>query len=242
MKKSLVFLVITLVLIACKTDVKTENKYEEEIETRDPNPIIKKNEDKIPTTSEAIAYTNGLKNWDKVKEIRYTFNMDRDSTHYERSWIWKPKSNIVTLITDKDTITYQRSKMDSISKKADQRFINDKYWLLVPFNLIWDANSFISEHKVKSIAPISKTEMQKLTIIYKNEGGYTPGDAYDFYFKGDFIIREWVFRKGNQLEPSLITSWENYEDFNGIKIAKMHKRDHGEWSLYFTDIKVTTIQ
>lgn len=240
MKKSLVFLVITLVLAACKTDFKTENKYEEDIEIRDPNPITKRTEDKIPTTPESIAYANGLKNWGNIKEIRYTFNMDRDSTHHKRSWIWKPKSNIVTLTTDKDTITYHRSKMDSISKKADQKFINDKYWLLVPFNLVWDINSFTSEHQIKAIAPISKTEMQKLTIVYKNEGGYTPGDAYDFYFKGDFIIREWVFRKENQSEPSLITSWEDYEDFDGIKIAKTHKRNEGDWLLYFTDIKVVT--
>lgn len=240
MKKSLVFLVITLVLAACKTDFKTENKYEEDIEIRDPNPITKRTEDKILTTSQAIAYANGLKNWGNIKEIRYTFNMDRDSTHHKRSWIWKPKSNIVTLTTDKDTITYHRSKMDSISKKADQKFINDKYWLLAPFNLIWDINSFTSEHQIKAIAPISKTEMQKLTIVYKNEGGYTPGDAYDFYFKGDFIIREWVFRKENQSEPSLITSWEDYEDFDGIKIAKTHKRNEGDWLLYFTDIKVVT--
>ena len=43
--------------------------------------------------------------------------------------------------------------------------------------------------------PLVGENMQKLTIVYANEGGYTPGDAYDFYFGDDFVIREWVFRK-----------------------------------------------
>ena len=48
--------------------------------------------------------------------------------------------------------------------------------------------------------------MQKLTIVYGDEGGYTPGDAYDFYFGDDHIIKEWVFRKGNATEPSTMTT------------------------------------
>ncbi|MEW7277945.1 hypothetical protein ABW636_05065 [Aquimarina sp. 2201CG1-2-11] len=82
--------------------------------------------------------------------------------------------------------------------------------------------------------------MQKLTIIYKKEGGYTPGDAYDFYFKGDFIIREWVFRGGNQKVPSMITSREDYKDFNGIKIAQMYQVKDKSRKLYFTGIEVIT--
>jgi hypothetical protein len=240
MKKVLVVLSSILLCIACNNNTKKENKYEEETEVRDPKPVVDKKQNKIPTTAEAIANANGLKHWDKVKEIRFTFNVDRDSSHYQRSWNWKPKKDIITLTSEKDTITYNRSQLDSISIKADQKFINDKYWLLAPFNLVWDAANFTSKHELKAIAPISNIEMQKLTIVYEKEGGYTLGDAYDFYFEGDFIIKEWVFREGNQPEPSLITSWEDYQNFSNIKIAKTHIRNEGKWKLYFTEIKVIT--
>lgn len=239
MKKALIVLSSILLCVACNNNTKKENTYEEDIEVRDPEPLADKNKKKIPTTAEAIANANGLQHWDKVKEIKFTFNVDRDSSHYHRSWSWKPKNDMVTLISEQDTITYNRAQLDSTSTKADQRFINDKYWLLAPFNLVWDAASFTSKHEVKAIAPISNVEMQKLTIVYK-KGGYTPGDAYDFYFEGDFSIKEWVFRKNNQPEPSMITTWENYQNFNGIKIAKTHKLHEGNRKLYFTEIEVIT--
>jgi len=102
---------------------------------------------------------------------------------------------------------------------------------------VWDEGTTISE-AIKEVAPISKTELNKITITYGNEGGYTPGDAYDFYFNDDYIIQEWAYRKGNSETPSMITTFENYEDFNGLKIAKEHKMAEGNFNLYFSDIKV----
>ncbi len=240
MKNYLLVILLCSLSFSCKTEQKKENKYEDEIEVRDPKPSSTTEKPKISTTAQAIAYANGFQHWNTVKEIRFTFNVDRDTTHFERSWSWNPKKNLVTMTSEKDTITYNTKKIDSTSQKADQGFINDKYWLLAPFNLVWDKESFASKHYLKSVAPISGKEMQKLTIVYKNEGGYTPGDAYDFYFEGDFIIKEWVFREKNTEKPSLITSWEDYKDYNGIKIAKTHNRNEGDWKLHFTNIEVIT--
>ncbi|WP_109299856.1 hypothetical protein [Aquimarina sp. AU474] len=240
--KTLVFYTMcSLLFLSCKNEVKKENhQYDDEVEVRDPQPITKTENPKISTTASAIASANGLQNWSNVKEIKFTFNVDRDTTHYERSWTWKPKKNMVSLTSVNDTITYNRSKIDSTNQRADQGFINDKYWLLAPFNLVWDAASFTTKHEAIAVAPISGKNMQKLTIVYNTDGGYTPGDAYDFYFEGDFIIKEWVFREKNTKEPSLITSWENYQTYNGIKIAKTHKKNEGNWTLHFTNIEVIT--
>jgi len=127
--------------------------------------------------------------------------------------------------------------MDSLSINADKGFINDKYWLLAPFQLLWDQTAAISE-VVKEEAPISKNTMNKITLTYASEGGYTPGDAYDFYFGEDFLIKEWVYRKGNSDEPSLITTWENNQDFNGIKLALEHIKLDGQLKIYFSNIKI----
>lgn len=194
---------------------------------------------KTLTIAEKIANVHGYSNWQNVSKIEFTFNVDRDSSHFQRSWQWKPKTNNVIMISNQDTISYNRSHIDSTNLKTDQAFINDKYWLLAPFNLVWDKGITISE-PVKEEAPISKNELNKITLTYSNEGGYTPGDAYDFYYGDDFLIKEWVYRKGNAEKPSLITSWENYQDFNGLKIAKEHKKLEGNWNLYFSDIKVFT--
>lgn len=187
--------------------------------------------------AQKIANANGFANWQDVSQIDFTFNVDRDSTHFERSWSWRPKTGDITLISANDTISYNQKTVDSISLNADKSFINDKYWLMAPYQLVWDQSAKLSEPS-KEKAPISAIEMNKVTITYSQDGGYTPGDAYDFYYGDDFIVKEWVFRQGNSNDPSMITTWEDYEDFNGIMLSKTHKKPEGDWKLHFTNIKV----
>lgn len=216
-------LLLILIIMGCKMEKKPEQ------------PLVATE----PTILENIANAHGMQQWKNIKELQFTFNVDRDTSHFERTWIWKPKTNDITAITKSDTLTYNWSKMDSVAYKTNGGFINDKYWLLAPFNLIWDEDNFTHTFKEQEEAPISKKAMDKLTIVYSSEGGYTPGDAYDFYFGDDYMLKEWVFRKGNQPEASLVTTWEDYVEIDGLKIAKMHKNNDG-FQLYFTHIEAKT--
>ncbi len=235
MTKSIAFIFICLSLFACKDIAKeletdTNNRGSREfIPDHDANPVM--------TTARTIAIKNGLDKWDQVNKIEFTFNVDRGESHFERSWIWEPKTTAVTMIMGKDTVSYKRNAMDSTHLRADQSFINDKYWLLAPYNLVWDEGTRFSE-KESVVAPISKDTMNMLTIKYGNEGGYTPGDAYDFYFGKDFVIKEWVFRENDTTAPSMITTWEDYQVMKGLNIARMHKDSTGNLKLYFSNISV----
>jgi len=228
MKKTIALLVLAIIIIACQNKKKNTDRLEF-IPDHDANPVA--------TTAEIIAYKNGIENWKDVSEINFTFNVDRGENHFERSWSWKPKTDDVTLYSEKDTIAYNRKEMDSLTMKTDGGFINDSYWLLAPYKLVWDEGTSFSE-TITEQAPISKDTLQKITITYGNEGGYTPGDAYDFYYDQDYMIREWVFRKGNASIPTMITTFEDYEDFNGLTLAKMHKDSTGGFKLYFSNISV----
>ncbi len=220
-------LCLVLLLVNCQNGSK-EQKVQ--------NENVSEEKDEL-TTVEKIANAHGFAEWDQVNKLKFTFNVDAGGNHSERSWIWMPKTNDVTMITANDTLNYNRAAVDSISLNADKAFINDKFWLLAPFQLVWDKGTKIKE-PVKSIAPVSNKELNKMTLTYIGDGGYTPGDAYDFYYNDDFKVEEWVYRKGNSTEPSMTTTFENYEDFKGIKIAKDHKNLNGDWNLYFTDIEI----
>ena len=220
--KAILSIAVLLFVTACKTDPKKA--------VSEPEPEL--------SLPEKVALAHGYSNWKNVKEIAFTFNVDRDSTHFERSWIWQPKTNQVTRIAGTDTLTYNRKQMDSVAYKTNAGFINDRYWLLAPFNLIWDKENYSFEHATEQEAPISKTPMQKLTIIYGNDGGYTPGDAYDFYFGEDYLVQEWVFRKANQEAPSMTTTWENYLDTLGLKLARDHKKADEIFNLYLDGIEI----
>ena len=215
MKKLPVLLFIFLLAMACKNDKTTGGT----------------------TIAQNIAYKNGFEHWENVSEIQFTFNVDRDSAHFERSWTWKPKSGDVVMMDQKDTVRYNRSQMDSLVQKTDAAFINDKYWLLAPFNLAWDEGTTFSEQP-DVVSPISKDTLNLLTMVYSGKGGYTPGDAYDFYYDDDFMIREWTYRRGNDSLPTVSTTWEGYETFKNITISTMHKDGTGDFKLYFTNVSV----
>ncbi len=205
--------ILSFIVTSCKQEVNKEA-------------IFKK-----PTSvAEKISRAHGFENWKNVTEISFTF-------FGKRTWVWHPKTKDVQLIKENDTIHYNRKAIDSLVLQTDSAFINDKYWLLVPFQLIWDNTATISKPQ-QEVAPISKTNLNKITLTYPKEGGYTPGDAYDIYYGNNYIIREWVFRKGNNEKPSLITTFENYKTFKGIKIALDHKSADGKWNLKFTNITI----
>lgn len=228
MKKSIYLVFISFALISCNNTKNSSGNNEEKQVISEEN----------LSTAEKIADANGFKNWKDVSEIAFTFNVDRGENHFERSWIWKPKTDDVSLISSEGiTINHNRSSMDSLTMQTDAKFINDKYWLLAPFQIAWDEGTTFSE-KEKVLAPISKDTLNQLTIVYGNVGGYTPGDAYDFFYDKNYKIKEWNFRQGNSEAVSMSTTWEDYENFNGLEIAKTHKDSTGNFKLYFTNISV----
>ncbi|WP_432412921.1 hypothetical protein [Rasiella sp. SM2506] len=227
--KLLLLTLLSAVLFSSCQETTKNNDSVEFIPNPEKNPEL--------TAAQTIAYENGIAHWKDVSEIKFTFNVDRAGNHSERSWTWKPKTNDITMRNAQDTVSFNRNKLDSVSKPYDAAFINDKYWLLAPYNLVWDEGTKISE-ATKEAAPISGDLLNKITITYGSEGGYTPGDAYDFFYDNDFKVKEWNFRQGNAEKPSMTTTWDAYEDFNGLQIATMHQDSTGGFKLYFTNISV----
>ena len=223
MKTIILSIGLGLLLISCKEQPQEQVSETPEVEL---------------STAEKIANAHGYEQWDSVEKIAFTFNVDRGETHFDRSWVWEPKTGMVTMMSAQDTISYNHQKVDSTNAQVDAGFINDKYWLLTPFQLLWDADNSELSEKAAQVAPISGDTLDMLTITYKNEGGYTPGDAYDFYYSEDYKIKEWVFRKSNANQASMATTWEDYDTYGAFKFAKTHKDSAQTVNINFTGIKV----
>ena len=188
-----------------------------------------------------VAKAYGIENFDKVNSIAYTWNVRRDSvTVMTRDWKWNVKDRTVYFADADTSFTYSLDS-DSLPKN-DGAFINDKYWMMYPFQLAWDSGyTFETVENVPS--PIKGTNSTKLTILY-NSGedaatkmGYTPGDAYDLFLDENKMILEWTFRRGNAPEGRTMT-WENVQDFGPIKMATDHMNETGEKIIWFSNIKV----
>ncbi|WP_300436809.1 hypothetical protein [Christiangramia sp.] len=222
MKKLLLVALMGVLFISCN-----DKKKEQEQIAKDPNLKV----------HEKIAMANGFEKFDSISMLKFTFNVKvNDTLRSERRWAWDLKNNKISLTEKDSTMSY--TKKDSLTKEKeyiDQRFVNDSYWLLFPYQLKW-SNADFSEPKTAK-APISGDEMQMLSVSFPSKGGYTPGDSYDIYFDDDFMIQEWVYKAAGG-GREMATTWEDYENFNGLKISKMHKSEDGNFELYFTNISV----
>lgn len=121
MRKSLYLILVFITLCTCK---------------QEPKIVAIETTTQEISVAQRIANAHGFNNWDNVSKIEFTFNVDRDTSHYERSWTWEPKTQNVVMMTKRDTVAYNTKQPDSTRANVDRGFINDKYWLLIPFQLV----------------------------------------------------------------------------------------------------------
>ncbi|WP_240463025.1 hypothetical protein [Mesonia aquimarina] len=227
MKIKIFLSIIIVALMSCKNN--TEKTSEKAPEKNTPA--------KEFSILEKIANAHGYQNWKNINSLEYTFNVDRDTNHYERSWKWWPKKNQVKMMSKEDTMMYTRNSIAGTELKTDKGFVNDKYWLLFPFQLVWD-EGFTHTVQQNIEAPISSKKLTEVSINYNKQKGYTPGDTYKIYINDDFIIQEWAFFPKGQETAALTSTWEDYVTKKGLKIAKMHKNKTGSFQLYFSNLKI----
>ncbi len=219
MKKTIAIALLAIGIYSCKNTAKTETEV-------------------ILSTTKQIAQTAGIEHWDEINEVKFTFAVGKMGRNlYARNWTWNRKTGDVTLIAPPDTVKYNINRpMDSIQTSADRAFVNDLYWLIPEFKFMTDQGTQVIE-KTSAFAPISKEKLDMFTIIYDNNGGYTPGDAYDVYYDQDNNLREWVYRQHNDTIIGMMTTFEKFETINGIKVATDHRTPDRMTRIHLTNIE-----
>ncbi len=191
------------------------------------------------TFADSVAAAHGFAEWPQVQQLDFTFSVDvSDTNRTARRWSWFPQQDSVVQLTDAGPMAYRRNTdLDSAFAKTDGTFINDSYWLLMPFYLVWSKDGYESAVTYRDTMPLSKDIGTKLTVQYRPEGGYTPGDAYDLYVDDDYRLREWAYRKGGQAEPNTVMDWSDYSTEGGLVLPGNHQGE-GPVRIYHPDVKV----
>jgi hypothetical protein len=186
----------------------------------------------------AIAKAHGGDDFDKIKTVEFTFNVQRDTTHVARNWKWERPTDMITFNDSGKITSFKRYDTSTAElKQLNSKFTNDEYWLLFPLHLKWD-NGYTFLKKDTTTAPLSGERSNMYTVKYNDTDGFTPGDMYVLYTDDSNVVKEWAFHKKGAGEPSLVTTWDDYQDFDGIKIAKDHRTKDGKFRLYFTDVRL----
>jgi len=223
MKKIILIPVVLIFMLSCKKDTNTATETTNSDQPETDTTILGK-----------IANAYGYENWDKVEKVNFSFVVNPGENESSRSWEWDPQSDKVTLKSKGDKLTYQRRNITKEYVDADKAFVNDSFWLLFPFHLVWDDIEYEVIENSKS--PIHKKEATKLIVKYPEEGGYTPGDKYEVYVNDSFHILEWTYHPKGKEEPALANTFEDLSNFDGIKVNMIHRNPDSGFQLNFRDV------
>jgi hypothetical protein len=201
----------------------------------------------LPPLADQVANAYGLASFGQIDAIRYTFNAQRPGGGVSRSWVWEPKTGQVTF-EGKDkagkpvTVGYRRADLstqpDAVKKVIDPAFLNDQYWLVLPFHVVWDGAAVTDAGKQK--LPLGGGSAEELVVKYAS-GGYSPGDTWDLYIgRGDRIV-QMVYHRGGSAKPSTVTvRWTDYKKAGPLLVALDHRgnADGTPARVFFTNVSV----
>jgi hypothetical protein len=187
-----------------------------------------------PPIVEKLAKTYGLDSFGQIEAIRYTFKAEAPGVDLFRSWTWEPKTDQVTY-DGKDKsgnpvkVTYRRSQLGSqpaeVKENIDPGFLNDNYWLILPFHVAWDTNATVEDAGMQKL-PLGTGSAQKMAVKYPSDGGYSPGDTWDLYIGTDGRIQEIAYHGGGPAKFEVMATWTDYKKAGPLLVSLEHRGTH----------------
>jgi hypothetical protein len=191
-----------------------------------------------------IAAAYGIQAFGQVEQIRYTFNVQLGDKRVERHWTWWPQQDRVEFRPEGNVeraVQYARAELDSDRsgnlKELDAKFINDQYWLLFPYHLVWDRQTTVEEVGQRPL-PIGTGKATCVVVSYPPSGGYTPGDVYELFVDEQSRLVQWIYRRGGAAEPTRIATWEEHRKIGPITLALDHRGPDDSFRVWFTGVSV----
>lgn len=227
--------IITLIFAtACSSG----NKNKEEIFDPfavDPNPagpefnIQDSDSAAIAVADQVMEAMGGRMKWEHTRYFYWDFFGKRQLTWDKlgnKVRIDSPGDSTVYFVNtiDKTGKVYKNSKeiadpeeLGRLLQKGYEMWINDSYWLVMPFKL---KDSGVTLNYAREDTTMKGATSHVLQLTFENVG-VTPQNKYEVWVdKSDSLIKQWAFYKeATQDSASAIWPWDNYKDFNGIKIS-----------------------
>ena len=171
----------------------------------------------------------GRENWDNTRFISWNF-------FGRRNLVWDKHQGRVRIESLPDSITYlvninsgegkvrvknsQITEPDSLKKmlaKAKSIWINDSYWLVMPFKLK-DSGVTIKYMGEDTVADGKRYNVLQLTF---SNVGDTPQNKYKLYVDiQEKLVKQWAFYADNKKDtPNFVRPWDNYQRYGKILLS-----------------------
>jgi len=131
-------------------------------------------------------------------------------------------------------------QVDSTRKKwlerAYARYINETYWLLMPYKLN-DPGVILAYEGEREV---NGRTYDVLKVTFDNVG-LTPGDTYwAFVDREDRLMHKWEYKLESHKpeQPATVTWWEDWRAFDGIKLALNRRFENRPVRISFKEVRV----
>ncbi len=189
-----------------------------------------------------MAAQGGRQNWDKTRYITWNFFDSRKllwdkATGNVRIEYLKEDMKVLLNVNSGEGQVYRNgtelTQPDSVAKYVTQgkeAWINDSYWLVMPFKL--KDSGVTLKYQGEDTTEAGKAA-DVLQLTFENVG-VTPENRYKIFVdKESNLVSQWAyFQQANDSVPAFVMPWQDYQTYGHIKLSG----DRGKAKL--TDIKV----
>ncbi len=173
--------------------------------------------------------------WDRVQNNYRVEGTNRDGKHWVGIFNTVSKEGDVYLDGTQVTDDSTRTKM---LEDAYGRYINDAYWLIMPFKL--KDPGVVLAYDGEQELDGNNYDVVRVTF---EQVGLTPGDTYwAFIDQQGHLMKKWEYFLEGWEEGRARTGamWQDWQDFGGVKLA-LNKAFVGSTTrIYFKEVKVSS--
>lgn len=181
----------------------------------------------VAIAEEVVASLGGSDAWNSTRVLEWNF-------FGRRSHVWDKRTSDYRLDDGKKVVLMNletgagRVYEDGVEivdptrraeelKKAKSIWINDSYWLVMPFKLL-DPGVTLKDAGQRKLASGMPADVLRVTF---ESVGDTPRNAYDVFVTQDTRrVAEWAyFEDANDAQPKLTSPWTGWEKYGAIYLS-----------------------
>ncbi len=199
----------------------------------------------IQVADDVMAAQGGRKAWDNTRHIAWTFlgfrrlHWDKWTGNVRVDNLKNDQSVVLNINTEKGRVFRngkEETQPDSVAKfvkAAKSAWINDSYWLVMPFKL---KDSGVTLKDLGEAKTEAGQAADLLQMTFKNVGD-TPNNRYQVWVdKATHLVSQWAYYpKFTDEKPGFVLPWTDYQTYGAIKLAgKRGPRELGDIKVFDT--------
>lgn len=199
------------------------------------NIIAQSDSKAIEIANKVIQTMGGIENWNNVHYLKWDFG--KRTLHWNK-WtgdvrVEVPSDELIVLVNintlkgkvyKNNTLVVNPNETSKLINNAHKWWINDSYWLTMPWKLLDPGVTLTYLRKEK--LP-NKHTADVLQMTFKNVG-VTPQNKYEIYVdETEHLIKQWSFFPNfNDNTPRFTKPWDNYQLLENVLLS-FNRSDFG---------------